>query len=214
MANNKVRRDYRNADGQKLKGATTILSVLNKPALLYWAYKQGLSNVPLYESRDKAADAGTLAHLFVENHLKGLPEPSTDGMDKAVVEKALSCTLAFLEWEKAHSFKMVESEIELVSEEYQVGGTIDIGAVLNELGIVDIKTSKDVYLEHRCQVASYGVLWNENFPERPIKGYHILRLGSEGDFSHHYWPNLNREFEIFKHCLGITKILDEAKWKL
>lgn len=210
----KVRRDYRNADGQKLKGVTTILSVLAKPALIGWAYKQGLSNVPIYESRDKAADAGTYAHLLVEHHLKGLPDPPANGLPKEVVEKAESCYIAFLDWEKAHSFQVVESEVELISEEYQYGGTIDVGAIVNELGIVDIKTSKDIYLEMRCQVAAYGKLWTENFPDKPIKGYHILRLGSNGDFSHHYWPNLNDEFEIFKHCLGIQKILDRTNQKL
>jgi len=206
--------DYKNAAGQSLRGVTTILNVLNKPALVGWAYKQGKAGVPLYESRDKAADAGTLAHLYVENHIKGLAEPSRDGLPRDVIDKAESCYLAFLEWEKAHSFKMVESEISLISGEYQFGGTIDIGAVVNDLGIVDIKTSRDIYFAMRVQVSAYGQLWMENFPCRPIKGYHILRLGDQGDFSHHYWPQLNEEWEAFKACLVIQGVLDRTKQKL
>jgi hypothetical protein len=206
--------NYRNKAGQKLKGVTTILSLLNKPALIGWAYNRGKDGVPLYESRDKAASAGTLAHLYVEHHLKDLPEPSKDGYAPDEVEKAESCYIAFLEWEKAHQFKMVHSELSLVSESYQFGGTIDIGAIVNDLGIVDIKTSSDVYFTMRVQVAAYGVLWNEQFLTTPIKGYHILRLGDKGDFSHHYWPNLNAEWEVFKHLLAIQQIMDSNKFKL
>ncbi len=79
---------YKSADGKPLKGVTTVLGILAKPALIGWAYKQGIAGVPLYESRDKAADAGTLAHTYVENHLKGLPDPSSDGIPKDIVEKA------------------------------------------------------------------------------------------------------------------------------
>lgn len=205
---------YLNADGKPLKGVTTILNVLAKPALIGWAYNQGKAGVPLYESRDKAATAGTLAHLYVENHLKGLTDPSKEGIPTDIVEKAESCYLAFLEWEKAHSFKMVNSELSLVSEEYQFGGTIDIGAVVNDLGIVDIKTSGGVYFSMRVQVSAYGHLWMENYPDKPIKGYHILRLGDQGDFSHHYWPHLNPEWEVFRACLTIQRVLDETKQKL
>jgi len=207
--------DYRNSKGERLKGVTTILgNILAKPALVPWAYKRGKDNLPLYESRDKAATAGTLAHLYVSNHLKGLPDPSHDGLSQDVISKAESCYLAFLEWEKAHSFKMVESELSLVSEQYQFGGTIDIGAILNDLGIVDIKTSGGVYFSMRCQIVAYGKLWEENFPDKPVKSYHLLRLGEEGDFSHHYWPSLENEWEVFKACLKIQEILTVTKQKL
>ncbi len=205
---------YKNADGKLLKGVTTVLKVLSAPALIGWAYNQGLAGVPLYESRDKAADAGTLSHLYVSNHLKGLPDPSMEGIPKDIAEKASSCFIAFLDWEKAHSFKMVESEKSLVSEVYQFGGTIDIGAIVNELGIVDIKTSKGVYFSMRVQVSAYGHLWEENYPDKPIKGYHLLRLGDQGDFTHYYWPRLDDEWEAFKACLTIQGVLDRTKQKL
>ena len=205
--------DYRNAEGKRLKGVTTVLAILAKPALIGWAYKRGKDNLPLYESRDKAADAGTHAHLMIECHLKGLPDPPTNGLAKDVIDKAESCYLAFLDWEKAHTFKMIESELSMISEAFQFGGTIDIGAIVNELGIVDIKTSKDVYFSMKVQVAAYGHLYQENRPGK-IKGYHILRLGDQGDFSHHYWPNLDREWEVFKACLIIQKVLDETGEKL
>ena len=78
---------------------------------------------------------------------------------------------------------------------------------------MDIKTSKSVYFSMKVQVAAYGHLYEENRPFK-VKGYHILRLGDQGNFSHHYWPNLDKEWEVFKACLIIQKILDETKEKL
>lgn len=240
---------YRTKDGKRVKGVTSILNVLAKPALLFWAYTQGLENFnriteqiskecnlddhtdmtlrdsiieilknfeigALYDKRDKAATAGTLGHLFVENHLKGLPDPSTEGLPEPIVKKAEGSYLAYLEWERSHKFQMVHSELPLVSEEHKFGGTIDIGAVVGEMGIVDIKTSKGIYFTMIVQVAAYGQLYNEHHPDAPIKGYHILRLGEEGDFDHKYWPNLDDYWEVFKFCLGIQNILDKLGQKL
>lgn len=241
---------YRTKDGKRVKGVTTILNVLAKPALIFWAYTQGLENFnriteqisrecqsedhfnyialresilkalkdfeigALYEKRDKAATAGTLGHLFVENHLKGLPDPSTAGLPEPIIKKAEGSYIAFLEWKRSHKFHMVHSELPLVSEQYGFGGTIDIGAVVGEMGIVDIKTSKGIYFTMIVQVAAYGQLYNEHHPDAPIKGYHILRLGEEGDFDHKYWPNLDDYWEVFKFCLGIQNILDKTGQKL
>ena len=214
-----ARKKYRNEAGEPLPGVTTALGVMGKPPLKFWAFSQGQAYErgeidSLYEKRDEAADAGTLAHSFVETHLKGLPEPQVDDLDEAVLKKAEGCFLAYLDWEKSHQFQPIESELSLVSEKHGYGGTLDIAAVMGANSIVDIKTSKDVYFSMKVQVAAYKELWNENYPDNPIKDCHILRLGEDGGFSHHYYPNLDKEFECFLHCLAIWKILKETGQKL
>lgn len=193
---------------------TQIIDLLGKPALVPWAYKRGLDRLDLYETRDKAADAGTHAHAMIECHLKGLPEPASDGLAPELVAKAEGCYIAFLEWGRTHDFHPVESELMLVSEKQGFGGTLDIASVVGDLIICDIKTSKGVYLAHKIQVAAYGLLWNEEYPDRPIRGYRILRLGPEGDFSDHFFPNLNAELQMFLHLLEIKKLLIETNQKL
>lgn len=248
-------RNYRQkTTGKTVKGTTTILgSVLAKPALLWWAYKQGMENfdrlmtaisvavkmldtdrdreilnvlmqtfptTALYDKRDKAANAGTLAHLFVENHIKGLPEPSRHGLGQEVIKKAEGCYLTFLDWERNFPFKVLSSEVELTSEIHPYGGTIDhvIETSLNPKGMVDlldIKTGKDIYLEAKIQISAYGSLWNEHHPDLPVAGSHIPRLGENGEFTHKYFPNLDeRYFEIFLACLNITERLSELGEKL
>lgn len=168
---------------------------------------------PLYEKRDQAADAGTLAHSMVEVYLKNEGYVDLAGKDEAVVTKATACFEAFKTWAASHQFKMVESERALVSK-LGYGGTIDIGAVVGDLNIVDVKTSSGIYFSMKVQVAGYGLLWNENNPDNPIKGYRILQLGAEGDFHEGYWPNLDHEAQVFLNCLNIYKILKETGQKL
>ena len=247
-------RNYRQiSTGKTVKGCTTILNILSKPALIFWGYKQGMSNFDrlmqiiaytpesmdtdrdreilhvlikdfkptgLYDKRDKAADAGTLAHLFVENHLRGISEPKTDGLPQEVISKAEGCYLTFLDWEKANIKKVIDSEIEITSEQYAFGGTIDYviegpNTPKGMVDILDIKTGKDIYLEAKIQVKSYSKLYEEHHPELPVAGFHILRLGENGEFTHKYFPNLdNKYFGIFLDCLDITEKLSELGEKL
>ncbi len=243
-------RNYRQLKtGQKVKGVTTILSLLAKPALIFWGFKQGMSNFErlmgviaqlacdqepqlqdiikdfkptgLYDKRDKAADAGTLAHSFVENHLKGLPEPSTNGISKDVIDKAEGCYLTFLDWEKANIKKVLGSEIEITSEEYPFGGTIDHviqGPMTPEgmVDILDIKTGKDIYLEAKIQVRAYKALYDEVATGvMTVAGFHILRLGESGEFTHKYFPSLDEGYwQIFLHCLEINLALERLGEKL
>lgn len=246
-------RNYRQkTTGRKVKGVTTHLSVLSKPALIFWGYKQGMSNFErlmgelascvknremlypkgieiliqdfkttvLYEKRDKAADAGTLAHAFFEKHIKGLPEPSREGIPADVLSKAEGCYITFLDWEKANAVKYIDSEVELTSELFPTGGTIDaiIQGALTPVGMVDIldyKTGKDIYLEAKIQVRAYKPLWEEHHPDLPVAGFHILRLGENGEFTHKYFPSLDEGYwQIFRDCMDINEKLERLGEKL
>ncbi len=174
----------------------------------------------LYEKRDKAGDAGTLAHAFFETHIKGLPEPSREGIAKDVLSKAEGCYITFLDFEKSNSIKYIDSEVALTSEKFPMGGTIDaiIQGSLTPAGMVDIldyKTGKDIYLEARIQVKSYQSLWEEHHPELPVAGFHILRLGENGEFTHKYFPSLDEDYwVIFKDCMDINERLKRLGEKL
>lgn len=176
----------------------------------------------LYEKRNKAADAGTLGHLFVEHHNKGLVDPPTDGLDKEVVKKAEGCYLAYLDWEKSNKVKILGIEVGLTSEKYPFGGTIDyvIQSAMTPSDMVellDLKTGKDVYFSARMQVrGAYKKLWEEH-DERKVSGCHILRLGENGEFVHQYYPSSSDDeeyWEIFKNCMNISERLERLGEKL
>lgn len=202
-----ARRDYRNKAGQRLPGVTTVIDSnlgWNKRALVHWANQQGLDGIDCREVTRQAADIGTLAHAMVEADLKGLDWTSLvrlDGVTDDMLDKATVAFRAWQEWKRLVNFELLACEHQLVSERLQVGGTIDVAVVQTRRSIVDIKTSSAVYPEHRIQVAAYGMLWNENYPD-PIESYYLLRLDKNtGGFAYHYWPELQLEARAFE-CLA------------
>ena len=188
-------------------GVTTVIGnnlAWNKGNLMGWAYNQGKAGLPL---RDQdALDIGTIAHKWVESDIKGREFKMPDISDemKGKVENSF---LAYLEWKDQVHFKLVKSELPLVSEDYRFGGTIDIiGEINGQQAIIDIKTSKEIYIDHRIQVSAYKMLYNESFPEIPITMTYILKLGkADGGFSYYYLPDLEKEWQIFLLLLQLEK---------
>lgn len=187
--------DYFVADGTKVPGTTTILNLLAKPALTPWAYKRGKQGLPLYDSRDQAAEAGTIAHDLIEQQIKRggddtLP-PQHAGAGAATIALARKGAEGFKRWAKFVKLEYLWTERHLVSEKFRFGGTPDALASMTDVGllIVDWKTSNGLYDSHLYQLAAYGILVEETEPERgPIDEYHLMRFDKrDGSFHHHSW---------------------------
>jgi len=191
---------YKLSDGTRIPGVTTVLSRFKESgALMHWAWEQGRDGKDYRETRDKAANAGTCAHALVEAHIKGI-QPDLSPYDGETLEKAQKAFGAFLEWAQASHLTPVKSETSLISEKYRFGGTIDTMLIHGKLAIGDWKTSGGVYGDMLAQVAAYGKLWEENFPDQPITGgYHILRFDKTyGDFNHHWYSELQDGWDYFR----------------
>lgn len=205
---------YRNASGVKIPGTTTIIGRFkDSGGLLHWAFAQGQAAErgeirSLYDKRDEAADIGTLAHGLVEAHIKTgvLPDPTAP-------EGARSAFEAYRKWASMTRLEIIEQETSMVSEAHQFGGTLDaIGRMEGELCMLDWKTSNGVYQDYLIQLAAYALLWDENRPNEPLAGgFHLCRFSKEhGDFSHHYWQNLDeakQQFILFRQAYEIDKRL-------
>ena len=209
---------YKNASGKKVPSVTTIIGRFkNSNALLFWAFEQGkcaergeIEN--LYDKRDAAADAGTLAHSLVECHINGVKNPIIP--DDETGQKARQGFQNYLTWQENNKIQIIEQEVGLVSEKYQYAGCLDaIGIDSNmNLCILDWKTSNGVYVDYLIQIAAYKALWEENFPDKPILGgYHLLRFSKDhADFAHHYFNELEdawEQFKLFIQCYEIDKRL-------
>jgi len=200
---------YYLADGSRVPGTTTIIGRFKESgALLKWAWAEGKAGRDLYEVRDKAAEAGTLAHAMVEASIKGekLETPVTD---PEILQKAIAAFGAFESWIKGNRLKVVEQEMMLVSERHRYGGTPDdIGELDGVLCLLDWKTSNAVYSDHLLQLAAYKILWEENHPDRLLTGgFHLCRFAKEhGDFAHHFYPNLDEAAEMFLHLRAAYEI--------
>lgn len=220
---------YRSKGGDKLPSVTTILGRFKESgALMKWAYTTGRDHgrkealgqeapESLYDVSGKAADIGTAAHSMVEAHIKG---ENPERVSTLVVlsdedqAKARNSFGTYLDWASMSKLEVVEQEIYLVSEAHKFGGTPDaIGLIGGELCLLDWKTSNGVYADYLLQIAAYGALWNENFPDKPLTGgFHLCRFSKDyGDFSHHYYRELGNAWEMFKHLRAAYEFDKEMK---
>lgn len=175
---------YKNAAGIKVPGVTTILGMLDKPALVYWAWKLGCEGKDYKKVSGEAADIGTIAHALCECHVRNMTLDETN-LPKDQLDKAQNAFIKFLDWWEREGFECVDSELQMVSERWQVGGTADIVArdKNGDLVLIDLKTSKAIYREYRMQVAAYAAMYEEITGEA-ISRIIIVRIGKEdvGDF--------------------------------
>jgi len=211
MANTKIHTVYKTKDGQRVPSVTTALGILNKPALLQWAWQCGVDGQDYRAIRDQAADIGTLAHYLILCHLKNetplLLEYSQENIDKAE-----NCLIKYLDWEKEHDLEPILVESPLISELYGFGGTIDCLAKCDDaLCLIDHKTGKAIYNEMFYQLAAYRQLLKEAGYQ--IANARILRIGREetGDFEERIAPNLEAAWGVFIRCLEIYNLQKQAK---
>lgn len=195
------RHQYRES-GLVVPSVTTILSVINKPALISWAANTAIESVKaqiepgksydevqlhtiLESSRlahnKKKTDAGALGtfiHNWVEQHIKG----ENPGMP--VNPNMQSAIFRFLEWEKKYNVKFLVSEQVIFSKKYRYTGTLDfICSIDGKMYIGDLKTSSGIYPEMFLQTAAYRYARTEEYPEEKYEGMLIIRVDKNlGDF--------------------------------
>lgn len=220
-------------DGTRVPSVTTILSRWKESgALIHWSSAQAakyvVDNLPsnptkqdvgricdaakmAYRNvRDAAADAGTMAHDAVEAHIHGKPFEWSGDPD--VVKKAKKAFGAFLEWAHQTQLKATDTEVPLVSERHRFAGTLDAMLVNGKLSLADWKTGGSLYTDHLCQMAAYSILWEENFPDRPIEaGFNLLRFDkTNGDFTARWFGELDvakRSFLMMRELYEMDGIL-------
>lgn len=193
-----VHQRYRNKAGVVVPGVTTVIGLLAKPALINWAWRLGLEGQDFNKVRDKAANIGTITHYMCECVLKG-EEPDMSEFCEADINVATPMYNSFKKWFKSNRLVLVGSEVGVVSEAWQFGGTIDLIALDDGvLTLFDIKTSKGVYDEYKIQLSAYKEAWDEAHPDRKIEVIKVVHLDKEtGDLSIHTYSDLKREFKIF-----------------
>lgn len=197
---------YRLSDGTLIPGVTTILGVLNKPALVGWANRMGLQGIDTTKYVDALAEIGTIAHEMILCHHRG-EQFQPNGYSFDLIDRAENAMLSYFAWEKTRTVKPILCEAQLVSHKHRFGGMVDFyGEIDGVKTLVDYKTSKALWPEHAYQVTAYRHLLEENGHE--VRAVRILRVGreeSEG-FEDKPLANLDREWEIFQHCLALYNL--------
>lgn len=146
-----------------------------KPQLIKWANKIGLDGYEVDKWVDSLARIGTLAHYMVECDIKGIKADLADYSPNEI-DAAETGHIKWMMWRDKNKFELIASEMQMISNSLRVGGTCDIYAVVNGVKtLLDIKTSKACYSEHRTQVVAYRRLLEENGKE--VQQCRIIRIG-------------------------------------
>lgn len=110
---------YRTSAGKKVPGVTTITGrYKDAGGLIHWAWSEGIEGRDYKESRDRAGDAGTVAHTLVEHRIRKLGKPEFPGVPEEVVARGWKAFRSYLRWEEQTKMVTVHTEIPLVYQGY------------------------------------------------------------------------------------------------
>jgi len=205
---------YISANGDYVVGVSTVLNVLDKPALVAWSNRLGLQGIDSTKYKDKMADIGTITHLRILHQLK-CTTPDLSEYSQADIKASENCMLSYQSWFKGHKLEPICIETPLTSDRYGYGGTPDfIGMVDGRLEILDYKTGNGIYGTAFYQVAAYRQLAHEL--GHRVEHARILRIGRSADegFEERLITKFDDEFEIFLNCLSIYNLLKKTGRRL
>ena len=219
----------------KLVSVTTVLGVINKPALIPWARNQALEKVRLTleefmgaagrgylsgidipalieeartrpdEIRDEAGNLGTRAHDLIEKYLRG---------EEAVVPDDLTQVLiSFLSWQKESCITVTMAEQMVYSAKHLYAGTMDAWGIRDGKPVaLDWKTSNALYPEAALQVSAYAKAWEEMTGERCERAY-VVRFGkTKAEFEVREVADIDASFQAFLAAKTLYEGTKAAAW--
>lgn len=212
---NEPHQKYFLKDGTEVDGTTRALQFIPKPALVHWGAKLGREGKSPDKELKTAGRIGTIAHFLVQCDLMGW-EPDLSECDGEEVKQAQVAFTGYRTWFESAGLRPVAVEMQLVSECYRFGGTIDlIGLDEHEdLTLVDFKTSNSLYDSHDFQVAAYANLFEENFRRLPIRNLLLVRIDKhKGVHQTRLLTEWKRHWEVYVALLRLAKRIKDISAK-
>ncbi len=212
MGREKVHQPYLTAAGVKVPSVTTIIGSnlgWNKNILLGWTRKKMNEGIDPLRIRDFAGEVGTVAHGFVEQHFTGKIF-NIDEYPAEAVEVAHIAYRAFHTFNDTNDLVMEESEVPVVHEVLNYGGTIDWVGQLNGVRcMVDFKTSSGVHVDHYIQLCAYRELYAHKYGEY-LSEVHLLHMDKlTGNHQLHTMTNFAPYWRTFEILLELNQLQRE-----
>lgn len=151
--------------------------------------------------REEAATKGSLAHDWIENHIKGNdPEMPED-------DNVITAINAFLSWESENKIKWIASEKIVYSRKHGHVGILDALAVINgKTCVIDFKTSNGIYSDYYYQVASYRAAHEEETGKKLDGDSIIARFDKESaEFEVKVLKSHDKDYEAFLGLFAVKK---------
>jgi hypothetical protein len=206
-------------EGKPYLSVTTILKVIDKPALMYWFGREvyyGMLQDPSmdersalampYKTSDKAKSRGTTVHSIVEAF------KSTEKRIENIPIDFRDYAMAFYDFMGDHNIQILESEKSMVDKEHKIAGTLDMYAKIGgKHMVVDVKTGKDIYMESGLQMSAYAHMKRKEAPVDEIATL-LLETGKDGKPTGKYkFQTMPDDFEAFLACKRVYEYVNQEK---
>lgn len=196
---------YYASDGELVPGVTTVIGLLDKPALVIWANRMGLQGVDTTRVRGTAQRVGTLTHELIKADLNGEVFPTNEYTSDELTE-ANQAFRSYLAWRASNIVEPILVEAPLASDDWKYGGTVDLYAKVNgKYLVVDFKTGA-IYEEAMYQTAAYRKLIEEDGQQ--VDGVLIVAIekGDNEDFTTKMIGDTGLHFALFTHLLAVYRL--------
>ena len=156
------------------------------------------------EIKTEAGDRGTIVHHAIEKLMTdGVLKMDDKIMDREGIAREMTpdeyyCAMTFLQWYEANGKpKPLAIEKTVRSKQYGYAGTLDYIFDLNDKKILlDIKTSKNIYPNHKLQLSALRQACREEGIE--IDTIAILQVGYTLNKTQHYkFTEVEDRFDLF-----------------
>ena len=203
--------------GKVVPGATTVIDTQlgwNKRPLMAWTRKEALLGNDPKKVLTEAGDVGTAVHLMIEAYIRGCitgtyKEPDLGDFTPNQLDMARMAYKGFQDWDRQHELEYIGSEVKIVHQKLEYGGTIDILARQNgKLWLIDPKSSKGIFPEYMIQVVAYAEAF-EHANNEKVDQIVLLHLNKKnGEFSPLRLSRQRREaaWKVFKHLLELKRL--------
>jgi len=193
---------YHNARGERVPSVTSIPLGWNTIVLNKWNNKMGLRGVDTEKYLKDKGEIGSLSHAFCTDYLFR-KRTNMEDYSAIQIEEAKHSFFAFHKWAKPHDIQPIFVEKQLVSEQYQYGGTLDIYGIVDNLKeLSDLKSGSGIYEDMIVQVAAYHNLLVENgYPVDRVRIINIPRSESENFVDLDVTAMVPLAFECFLRAL-------------
>lgn len=195
---------YWDKDGRPYISVTTILQIMDKPALRWWFGREVYNAMVVdptmtqkealgapYASSKGAMKRGTEVHKIVENY------KHTKKYMKTVRGEFKDYAQAFYNWYEDNDVEILGNEKTVVSKKHRYAGTLDLLIKFRKKGrlmVCDVKTGKDIYDDVFLQLSAYKQAHEEAGGEEVGIGVVLLSTGKDGTATGKY------KFEEGEYC--------------
>ncbi len=212
-------------NGKPVYGVTSIVGIINKPALINWAINATTDYIiankerlgeefasVIKESKSashnisvEARELGTRVHSFADRWFPDNKFELVQELLKIDDEKERKAISAFIEFLKNNKIERQFGERKIYSKKYKYAGTVDfVGKINNELVVADYKTSSAIYPEYFLQTAAYAQALEEELKIK-IKKTMIVRVSKTGRLEVKENQNWKKDVPVFLASLDVYK---------